>query len=489
MAATIWTANDLLRKRPRGSDSTADRLYDDLSSLRFHHNKQSGDCQPALPLVEYIEPSGDRQRPLPSTLGKISASTGSVSPSRERLTLLLDDYMLKAEKYFKAGSYANCKKFLLKAIENADCRYEMYGQVFDPWLDIQIKVANVLQLQAKYEDAGKLLSDLIASAHHYVLPDHRRITPVRLGKLHHAIACLYLRRYYVIGNIQPSAVYTMAEKAYYFASNLHLGDSEPLSSERLLIQCASTFHEACELVGKTVPAYALRDRHPAVTFGDATAKNGEPGELGFMPSTNDQNLFPTEPSTALWATQKVTGTVYPDISNIYNMDATAKNGKPSELGFMPSTNDQNLFPTEPSTALWATQKVTGTVYPDISNIYNMDATAKNGKPSELGFMPSTNDQNLFPTEPSTALWATQEATGTVYPDISNLYNMQFESYISELSSDLFNNVSHLGPDIQTLEKIFEVLADRLKAFALRIGQHAPSQVHRDIMVFVYKYRK
>ncbi|KAL5357315.1 purine and uridine phosphorylase [Aspergillus floccosus] len=63
-----------------------------------------------------------------------------------------------------------------------------------------------------------------------------------------------------------------------------------------------------------------------------------------------------------------------------------------------------------------------------------------------------------------------------------------QKYVSELVDDLFNNVQfepygHLFP-----ERI-HVVTRLLKAFAMRFGQFGSTQIHRDIMVFIRRYRE
>ncbi|KAE8414363.1 hypothetical protein BDV36DRAFT_299097 [Aspergillus pseudocaelatus] len=62
------------------------------------------------------------------------------------------------------------------------------------------------------------------------------------------------------------------------------------------------------------------------------------------------------------------------------------------------------------------------------------------------------------------------------------------SYMSELAEDLFTKVVSWQPDAQTMERISEALPELLKAFALKVGHTAPSQMHRDIMAFIHKNR-
>ncbi|RYP19648.1 hypothetical protein DL765_003241 [Monosporascus sp. GIB2] len=79
--------------------------------------------------------------------------------------------------------------------------------------------------------------------------------------------------------------------------------------------------------------------------------------------------------------------------------------------------------------------------------------------------------------------------GTVYSDASSLPALAAEeSYISELADDLFKRVCSGQSDGQVMEKISGILPKLLKAFALKVGHNALSQMHRDIMYFVHKHR-
>jgi hypothetical protein len=58
-----------------------------------------------------------------------------------------------------------------------------------------------------------------------------------------------------------------------------------------------------------------------------------------------------------------------------------------------------------------------------------------------------------------------------------------------LAVDLFNRVSLKGNDKESINRICEYLPGLLKTFAMKVGFKGPSQIHRDVMCFVHKYRK
>ena len=64
-----------------------------------------------------------------------------------------------------------------------------------------------------------------------------------------------------------------------------------------------------------------------------------------------------------------------------------------------------------------------------------------------------------------------------------------KEYISQLALDLFNSIKSYESDRNTLKRISGKLPDLLRAFALKIGHKAQSQMHRDISFFVHKHRK
>lgn len=80
-------------------------------------------------------------------------------------------------------------------------------------------------------------------------------------------------------------------------------------------------------------------------------------------------------------------------------------------------------------------------------------------------------------------------TATVYSDTSSLSDLGVESYNSKLAEDL---VARLDPNTlneKVLESLVRSLPGLLKALALKLGHQAPSQMHRNVMVFLHKHRE
>ncbi|KAK6826419.1 hypothetical protein RU639_005434 [Aspergillus parasiticus] len=78
-----------------------------------------------------------------------------------------------------------------------------------------------------------------------------------------------------------------------------------------------------------------------------------------------------------------------------------------------------------------------------------------------------------------------ESIYTAGPGISPLHQ---QSYISELVDDLFRKLQCDQAAQHLPERIHDILLRLLKAFAIRFGQSGPTQVHRDIMVFIRRHR-
>ncbi|KAM5519714.1 PFS domain-containing protein [Fusarium oxysporum f. sp. phaseoli] len=81
-------------------------------------------------------------------------------------------------------------------------------------------------------------------------------------------------------------------------------------------------------------------------------------------------------------------------------------------------------------------------------------------------------------------------SATEYSDVSSTTFSRKRLYISELATDLYNRVSsassNTGQSAQV--SISDTLPNLLKAFALKIGYCATSQMHRDVMAFVHRHR-
>ena len=75
---------------------------------------------------------------------------------------------------------------------------------------------------------------------------------------------------------------------------------------------------------------------------------------------------------------------------------------------------------------------------------------------------------------------------TVYSEFPDVPKQSARYYVSLLAKDLFTK---LPSDRITLQRVADILADRLKHFALKIGYQAPNELHLDVMAFIHKFRK
>jgi hypothetical protein len=77
---------------------------------------------------------------------------------------------------------------------------------------------------------------------------------------------------------------------------------------------------------------------------------------------------------------------------------------------------------------------------------------------------------------------------TEYSEAPTIAIQRNKAAVSELADILFEKVATRIPSVGTMRQVIEILPDALKAFALRIGYKAPTQIHRDIMFFIHKHR-
>lgn len=120
-------------------------------------------------------------------------------------------------------------------------------------------------------------------------------------------------------------------------------------------------------------------------------------------------------------------------------------------------------------------------YSRISSQITNDTTAET---NEQHYLQSTDD---IGSSPRLDDYSSHDAA-TVYSDASSVTTVQYEGYISVFADDLYKQIHAKGPSNETMKAILQLLPGLLKAFALKIGFNAPSQMHRDTMFFIYKYR-
>ncbi|KAJ3454413.1 hypothetical protein MRS44_018307 [Fusarium solani] len=77
---------------------------------------------------------------------------------------------------------------------------------------------------------------------------------------------------------------------------------------------------------------------------------------------------------------------------------------------------------------------------------------------------------------------------TVYTDNMTISHVRLESYMTALVDDLFQKIGNLFQDPEVVEQLAAALPRVLKAFSCKLGYAGSSQMHRDVMVFIHKYR-
>lgn len=80
-------------------------------------------------------------------------------------------------------------------------------------------------------------------------------------------------------------------------------------------------------------------------------------------------------------------------------------------------------------------------------------------------------------------------TATEYSDESRSTVSKKQGFVRELANELFKAVSSLNANEMIQTRVSNMLPELLQAFALKVGYGAKTQMHRDVMAFVFKYRR
>jgi hypothetical protein len=151
-------------------------------------------------------------------------------------------------------------------------------------------------------------------------------------------------------------------------------------------------------------------------------------------------------------------------------------------------------------------RVQGSLSPSTNDHSDDFEGLRNGPPTDSGYESTTRDkfeqaQNVRsegqtqiaqdfqrPITMDTKEIASDD-TITEYSYASTLPVWKFQGYIWELADGLVNYVRSSQCDALAIERMFRILPELLKTFSLKIGHNAPTQMHRDVMFFIHKYRK
>lgn len=80
-------------------------------------------------------------------------------------------------------------------------------------------------------------------------------------------------------------------------------------------------------------------------------------------------------------------------------------------------------------------------------------------------------------------------TATEYSDESRSTVSKKQGFVRELANELFKAVSSLNANEMIQARVSNSLPELLQAFALKVGYGAKTQMHRDVMAFVYRHRR
>ncbi|KAM0520559.1 hypothetical protein ACHAPE_002954 [Trichoderma viride] len=80
-------------------------------------------------------------------------------------------------------------------------------------------------------------------------------------------------------------------------------------------------------------------------------------------------------------------------------------------------------------------------------------------------------------------------TATEYSDESRSTFSKKQGFVRELANELFKAVGSSNATEIIRARVSTILPELLQAFALKVGYGAKTQMHRDVMAFVYRYRR
>lgn len=84
----------------------------------------------------------------------------------------------------------------------------------------------------------------------------------------------------------------------------------------------------------------------------------------------------------------------------------------------------------------------------------------------------------------------QDEITSIYSDASTIPTLTNARYIIDgLADDLAQAIQPYQLNDQILQQILELLPELLKAFALTFGHHESGTMHRNVMVFIHRYRR
>ncbi|KAH6884868.1 hypothetical protein B0T10DRAFT_409451 [Thelonectria olida] len=79
-------------------------------------------------------------------------------------------------------------------------------------------------------------------------------------------------------------------------------------------------------------------------------------------------------------------------------------------------------------------------------------------------------------------------TVTEYSNASSTTLLRKEQYIQKFANDMVRKAGFFNADAKTRGRVWAILPELLRAFALKVGHAAPTQMHRDVMAFVHRHR-
>ncbi|KAL1623126.1 hypothetical protein SLS54_004612 [Diplodia seriata] len=101
---------------------------------------------------------------------------------------------------------------------------------------------------------------------------------------------------------------------------------------------------------------------------------------------------------------------------------------------------------------------------------------------------SEEKEHVSPKGKNAAIFDSDMDKGTNYSGGSGISDSKINEFVVKFADKLLHSMWSKNPDQSSRDRVKTKLPDLLKAFALKLGQNAEKQMHRDVVLFTHKYR-
>lgn len=224
--------------------------------------------------------------------------------------------------------------------------------------------------------------------------------------------------------------------------------------------------------------------HPDVSLraSHGAGSNFGPLEPGILPEPSDSGYAPARRSLAEFSISS-----YPEPDDVSHRDAYVATAQPDSghTSALPELAEGSIFGNaEPDDDVSYRDAYVATAQTD-------SGYASHTREREIRLRGEDLDTKEPPQLADTDALAEDDETdvGTIYSDDRSQASVsRTQCYIAEFVDHLFGKIRHMMEDC-SIGRLIECLPELLQAFALKVGQSAPTRGHFEVMYFVHKHRR